>query len=127
MRNFSEVFRYFSEVFRFVGVIGSFLFFIFFIIVLGESTLEYLQKFLQFIKYTILQFTPSTAFFHPPTPSFNWYYFCIYIRVYTLFAPYSSYYPIPFYECLFVSTFRSCLSILNSLEMNVINMSDLGA
>jgi hypothetical protein len=65
-----------------------------FIIVLGGVTLWHLhlQRFLQCIKCIILEFTPSTALFHPPhsSNSFNRYCFCIYIHVYTLFALYSS-------------------------------------
>jgi hypothetical protein len=36
-------------------------YFYFFIIVLGGGTLEYLQKFLQCIKYVIFEFTPSAT------------------------------------------------------------------
>jgi hypothetical protein len=38
----------------------------FLIVVLVWGTLEYLQSFLQCIKYIILGFTPSTALCHPP-------------------------------------------------------------
>jgi hypothetical protein len=40
------------------------------IVVLSGDTLEYLQRFLQSIKYIILGFTPSTAFFHLLLPRF---------------------------------------------------------
>jgi hypothetical protein len=40
------------------------------IIVLGRSTLQYLQSFLQYIKYVILEFTPSTALLRSPLPQF---------------------------------------------------------
>jgi hypothetical protein len=62
-----------------------------FIVVLGGGKLRHLQRFLQYIKYIIPEFTPSTSLLHPPSPdswnSFNRYHFCIYIHVYT-FAPY---------------------------------------
>jgi hypothetical protein len=48
-------------------------------------------KFLQCIKYIILGFTPSPALLYLPLPhfwnSFNRYYFCIYLHVYTILAP----------------------------------------
>jgi hypothetical protein len=50
-----------------------YLFFI--VVVLGGGILEYLQRFLQCIKYIILELTPLTVLFHPPFPdswnSFN--------------------------------------------------------
>jgi hypothetical protein len=39
---------------------------LFFIVVLGGGTLEYVQRFLQCVKYIIPKFTYSTALFHPP-------------------------------------------------------------
>jgi hypothetical protein len=39
-----------------------------FIVVLGGGTLECLQRFLQCIKYIILEFTLSTVLFHPLSP-----------------------------------------------------------
>jgi hypothetical protein len=79
-----------------VASIGT-LFFSPFIVVLGGDTLWHLQRFLQCIKYSYwmhpLHLCPSS-----PLPyswnSFNRYHFCIYIHVYTLFALYSSSYPL---------------------------------
>jgi hypothetical protein len=39
-----------------------------FIVVLGGDTLWLLLKLLQWIKYIILEFTPSTVFLYPPSP-----------------------------------------------------------
>jgi hypothetical protein len=39
-----------------------------FIVVLGGDTLWHLQRFLQCIKYIILEFTPFTVLLYPPTP-----------------------------------------------------------
>jgi hypothetical protein len=62
----------------------------FFIIVLGGGTSWYLHKFLQYIKYIILEFPPPSFSFIPSSPhswnSFNRYHFSIYIHVYTVFA-----------------------------------------
>jgi hypothetical protein len=48
-----------------------------------------LQRFLWCSKYIILEFTHSTSLLGPPHTwnTFNRYHFCIYIHVYTLFAP----------------------------------------
>jgi hypothetical protein len=48
---------------------SCFLFF-FFIVVLGGGTLWHLQRFLQCIKYIILELTPSTTFPYPSSPDF---------------------------------------------------------
>jgi hypothetical protein len=62
-----------------------------FIVVLGGDTLGYLQKFLQYIKYVIIEFIPFVALFHPPSSEsqniLNRYNFYIYLHVYTLFTP----------------------------------------
>jgi hypothetical protein len=44
------------------------LFYKIFFIVLSGNTLWHLQKFLQYIKYIILEFTPSTIFLYPLYP-----------------------------------------------------------
>jgi hypothetical protein len=50
-------------------MLNFFLFLI--IVVLGRGTLEYLQMFLQHMKYIMCEFTPSTAVFHPSLPWFR--------------------------------------------------------
>jgi hypothetical protein len=58
-----------------------------FIVVLGGGTLWHLQKFVQCLKYIILEFTLSSGLLYPSSPdslnSFNRYHFCTYIHVYT--------------------------------------------
>jgi hypothetical protein len=74
-------------------------FLLIFIFVLGVDALYHLQRFLQCIKYTVPEFTPSIALPDSPSPdswnSFSRYHFCIYTHVYTLFAPCSSSYSYP--------------------------------
>jgi hypothetical protein len=77
-----------------------------FIVVLGESTLWHLQRFLQCIRYIIHEFTPSTALFHPfplipgqfQQGSFSHLYTCIYIICAILiFLPFPL--PPPTHQC----------------------------
>jgi hypothetical protein len=60
-------------------------FFCFSFTVLGGSTLWHLQRILQCINYIILKFNPPLDLWN----SFSSYHFCIYMHVYTFFAPYS--------------------------------------
>jgi hypothetical protein len=56
----------------------------------AACTLWDLQKFLQYVKYLIVEFTPPSFSFIPfphSWNSFNRSYFSIYIHVYTIFAP----------------------------------------
>jgi hypothetical protein len=81
---------------------------VFFTVVLDGGTLWPLQKFLQYIKYIILEITHSTIFLHLPSPhswhSFNRYHFSMYIHVNTVFARYSHSHnlslppPLPLYQ-----------------------------
>jgi hypothetical protein len=58
-----------------------------FIVVLVGGTLQHLKKFIQ---YSILEFTPFTILFYLSSPhslnSFYWYYFPIYICVYSIYT-----------------------------------------
>jgi hypothetical protein len=77
----------------------SFLFFPSFIVVLGRDTLRHLQRFLQCIKYIILEFTPSTVLFHPLFPilrtvSTTLIFPLIYMCTCTIFILYAFSYPI---------------------------------
>jgi hypothetical protein len=66
------------------------LFTFFFIIVLNGSALWHLQRFLQGVKYIILEFTPSTAFLYPsPIPGTVSTGIIFALYVYKLFALYS--------------------------------------
>jgi hypothetical protein len=64
------------------------------IVVLGGDTFCHLQKFLQYIKYITLEFTPPSFFFILSSlhswNNFNRGYFSIYIHLYPVFALYSS-------------------------------------
>jgi hypothetical protein len=79
-------------------------FYLFLIVELGRDTLQYLQKFLQCIKYIILEFTPSTVLLS--WNSFIRYQFCICIHVYMVFAQHLSSYTLP------PSTHRTCSTLL---------------
>jgi hypothetical protein len=78
-----------------VCMLGLYLFFIFFIVVLGGDTLGHLQKFLQCI---MCEFTLSMALLYLPSPIpgvvSTGIIFCICIHVYTVYAPYSPFYPL---------------------------------
>jgi hypothetical protein len=84
--------RVFGEIMESPGSVYIF----YFIVELGRGTLWHLQRFLQYIKYIILEFALSTIFLlSPPSPdlrnTFNKYLFSIYIHLYTVFAPYLVY------------------------------------
>jgi hypothetical protein len=52
----------------YINCMGEFLIFII-IVLLGGGILEYFQKLLQCIKYIRIEFTPSSALFHPHSPN----------------------------------------------------------
>jgi hypothetical protein len=72
--------------------------FFFFIAVLGGGTLCHLQRFLQYIKYIIPEYTTSTILLYPNPHlrnSFNRYLFCLHSCVHCICTIFSLLYPFP--------------------------------